>query len=235
MAVKEFQLDGIGTVKAFKRRGAKTIRLSIAGDGTIKVTMPYLAPYAAGLAFVRAKADWLKQHASAAKNSLLHDGQPIGKAHRLYFRPTNTELITSRIAGSEIVVCYPQNMSVDDEAVQSKAQQAVIRALRKQAAALLPGRLRSLATDCDFRFGTVTVKQLIRRWGSCDQRGNITLNLYLMILPWDLIDYVLLHELTHTKHLNHSPAFWDHMKQVLPDVQNCRRRIKQHQPRLPDL
>ena len=68
------------------------------------------------------------------------------------------------------------------------------------------------------------------RWGSCDSKRNIVLNLYLMELPWELIDYVLFHELTHTEVLRHGPDFWSAMKRVLPDVQRRRKAIKSYRP-----
>ena len=68
------------------------------------------------------------------------------------------------------------------------------------------------------------------RWGSCDQQHNIVLNLFLMQLPWELIDYVLVHELAHTQVLRHGPDFWQLMERLLPDCRSLRRRMRDHQP-----
>src|SRR5690606_36436720 len=92
--------------------------------------------------------------------------------------------------------------------VQKAAQAAAIRALRKEAETLLPQRLRTLAEQTGFTYNSVAVKQPKSRWGSCSHQKHITLNLFLMQLPWRLIDYVLLHELTHTKVMRHGPPFW---------------------------
>ncbi|HET8992036.1 MAG TPA: M48 family metallopeptidase, partial [Candidatus Saccharimonadales bacterium] len=64
--------------------------------------------------------------------------------------------------------------------------------------------------------------------GSCDQSKNITLNLYLMQLPWHLIDYVLLHELTHTVVFKHGPDFWAEMDKYLPDSKSLRSEMKDY-------
>jgi hypothetical protein len=87
-----------------------------------------------------------------------------------------------------------------------------------------------LAQKHGFEYSSVSVKRLKGRWGSCDQHQNIVLNLYLMQLPWELIDYVLLHELTHTRILRHGPDFWAAMQRVLPNVKAIRKEMKQHQP-----
>ena len=62
----------------------------------------------------------------------------------------------------------------------------------------------------------IRVKKVKTRWGSCSSKSNINLSLYLMLLSDDLIDYVILHELAHIKHQNHSAAFWNHLEDLLP-------------------
>ena len=76
----------------------------------------------------------------------------------------------------------------------------------------------------------MAVKRLKSRWGSCDQHTNIILNIFLMQLPWECIDYVLLHELTHTNVLHHGPDFWLAMTQVLPNVTQLRKAMRDYQP-----
>jgi predicted metal-dependent hydrolase len=121
-------------------------------------------------------------------------------------------------------------MAAQDPEVQKSAHRASIRALRTQAEKLLPVRLKQLADKYDFEYASVSVKQLKGRWGSCDTRGHITLNLFLMQLPWHLIDYVLLHELTHTKQLNHGADFWDEFLSHEPKAKDYRKQIKEHKP-----
>ena len=90
----------------------------------------------------------------------------------------------------------------------------VTEALRKQAKAILPLRLHELAAQHGFSFTRVGINSARTRWGSCSSRGHINLSLYLMMLPQTLSDYVLLHELCHTREMNHGPRFWALMDQV---------------------
>jgi predicted metal-dependent hydrolase len=119
---------------------------------------------------------------------------------------------------------------VHDQAVQNAARKASIRALRKEAEVLLPQRLQTLAQQTGLGYASVTVKQLKSRWGSCSADKDITLNLFLMQLPWHLIDYVLIHELTHTKVMRHGPPFWAEMESHLAGAKALRKEISKQQP-----
>ena len=92
-----------------------------------------------------------------------------------------------------------------------------IASLRLKAKAFLPGRLKTLAERYGFRYNRVTIKHNTSNWGSCSTKGNINLNLNLMRVPGPLQDYILLHELTHLRHADHSPAFHDELESLLKD------------------
>jgi predicted metal-dependent hydrolase len=80
--------------------------------------------------------------------------------------------------------------------------------LRAQAKQFLPKRVEVLAQRYGFAYSKVTVKDIHSRWGSCSSANNLNFSIYLMNLPDDLVDYVILHELCHTVHRNHGAHFW---------------------------
>ncbi|MEG1622042.1 MAG: SprT family zinc-dependent metalloprotease [Alistipes sp.] len=84
---------------------------------------------------------------------------------------------------------------------------AQIAEFRCQAKAELPARIATLAAQFGFRYGTVTIRSARTKWASCSSRNNLSLSLYMMMLPAHLRDYVIIHELCHTVHHNHSPRF----------------------------
>lgn len=229
MAFKQFALDDALNIKVYKRRGSRNIRLSIASTGEVRVSIPTWAPYASGLQFARSRQAWiLEQRQDVAP---LTDGQLVGKAHHLRFTTDSRDKKpTSRITAGEIIVRYPAELNSDDVAVQAVAQKACIRALRQQAQQLLPQRLTTLAARHGFSYNSVAIKQLKSRWGSCDTQKHIVLNLFLMQLPWECIDYVLVHELVHTKVLHHGADFWSTMEANLPNTKALRKQIKSYQP-----
>ena len=97
---------------------------------------------------------------------------------------------------------------------------------REEAREILNQKLSELATKHDFDYGKVSIRRQRTRWGSCSSKGNISLNMNLLHLPDELIDYVLLHELTHTKVNDHSSRFWDALVKVCPSAKIDRKRLK---------
>lgn len=229
MPAKEYKLTEELTIQVFKRRTNRSLRLSISPTGHVRVTIPSWAPYRAGYEFAKSRQDWIEQQRIVPKS--LSNGQAIGKAHRLELTPTpSATKVSSRLSENVIAVLYPVGLSEAESEVQSVARNASIKALRVQAEKLLPQRLKLLAETHGFEYHSVSVKRLKGRWGSCDNHSRIVLNLFLMQLPWDLIDYVLLHELCHTRVLKHGPDFWNQMKSVLPNTTVLKKELKTHQP-----
>lgn len=231
MAYKQFALDGIGDVTIYKRRGSRSVRLSVDHSGRVKVSMPTWLPYRTGLSYAVSKQAWLTQQLAQHQTPSLASGQTIGKQHQLLFEPSNDSAIRTRLTKqSDIIVRYPAHQTPAGATVQQAAQRACIRALRQEAEALLLPRLRDLATTHDLEFRSFAVKQLKGRWGSCDQRGHIVMNLFIMQLPWELIDYVLLHELAHTQHLHHGPDFWRLLDDMVPGARATSKRLRTFRP-----
>lgn len=97
---------------------------------------------------------------------------------------------------------------------QEWLKEVVVEQLRIQAKAILPVRTKKIAEQYGFIYNGVKIQSSKTCWGSCSQRNNINLSLYLMTLPSELVDYVIKHELCHTVHHDHSPAFWKLMDEV---------------------
>lgn len=228
MATKTIELEDIGPVVFYKRRGARNIRLSITHNGEVRVTLPFWAPYQSGIAFVKSKAEWIIEQKPEV--SLIEQGHQVGKAHHVTYEAGQGATVSTRVTGNEVRVLLPLGIRWNSPEAQKAVQSVGIRALKKEANRLLPGRLKLLADQHGYEYRAVSVKQLKGRWGSCSEQKDIILNCFLMQLPWELIDYVLLHELAHTKVMAHGPIFWEEMRRATPQVDKLRKAIKLHKP-----
>lgn len=228
MPQKTTEIVGVGEVLLVKRRGNSHIRLSFSRSGQVRVSLPFYVPYLAGIEFVKSKTDWINKH-RPEKNASLQDGDRIGKAHRIKFIVSQVAKQASvRVGSGKITVSCPVATPSTHQTVQKAAERGALKALKSEADKLLPQRLKELAAKHDFTYKSVSTKRLSSRWGSCSQTKEIVLNTYLMQLSWELIDYVILHELVHTEHLNHGEGFWARFEQVLPDAKKRRKLLKSH-------
>lgn len=98
-----------------------------------------------------------------------------------------------------------------------------IREMTEEAKRLLLPRVDALAKSIGVTYGRVTVRHQRTRWGSCSGKGNLNFNCLLVRCPAFVTDYVILHELCHRKHMNHSPAFWKTLAAVYPQYDIARR------------
>lgn len=107
-----------------------------------------------------------------------------------------------------------------------------IEALRVRAKQELPPRVEELAQEFGFEYGRITIRAARTKWGCCTSRNNLSLSLFLVTLPNHLRDFVLLHELCHTRHHNHSPRFHALLDQCLAGREKeLARELKQYTTR----
>ena len=97
---------------------------------------------------------------------------------------------------------------------------------KEAARALLVPMLESEALRIGVTYGRVSIKDTKRSWGSCSAKGNLNFHYKLQFLPLHLTRYVVVHELCHRKHLNHSAAFWTEVALWCEDVSGCRRELR---------
>ena len=101
-----------------------------------------------------------------------------------------------------------------------------LRQLALQTKQILPSRVAHYARLMGVTYGRITVRNQRTRWGSCSGKGNLNFNCLLALAPVEIMDYVIVHELCHLKHMNHSKAFWDLVGQIMPDYEIRRKWLK---------
>ncbi len=100
--------------------------------------------------------------------------------------------------------------------------------LSRRAKALLPERVAYFAAVIGVDYGRITIRSQRTRWGSCSSKGNLNFNCLLMLMPPEIQDYVVVHELCHRKEMNHSAAFWQEVAHVIPDYKERRAWLKEN-------
>lgn len=102
-----------------------------------------------------------------------------------------------------------------------------VKEYRRQAAKTLAERTAYWAERMGVTYGRITIREQVTRWGSCSAKGNLNFNYQLAYLPQELLDYVVVHELSHRRHMNHSAEFWQEVEKYYPAYEVCRKRLKE--------
>lgn len=141
--------------------------------------------------------------------------RPIGWDYRIstellqlsVVRGAGPSFVVERRPGVVRLIC-PSETDWTDTARQDWLRGRIEAELRNQSRQLLPPRLEALSRRWSLPYERLTVRGSRSRWGSCSSARHISLSYFLLRLPVRLVDYVLLHELAHTREMNHGPAFW---------------------------
>lgn len=221
--------EEFGTITIRRSARATQVRLRVAPNGTLRASLPVYAPLFLLKRLIKSSRPQLRAMLAQAQPVAAYtDGQQIGKSHTIVVRP-GTKLSVAR-SGQHIAVMLPADKTLASPDVVRAIREVSIAALRLEAKSYLPKRLRFLATQLGFEYERVRFSHASSRWGSCSSTGTISLNIALMKLPFELIDYVIVHELAHTVEMNHSPAFWSLVEAGDPQYKQHRRTLKQEAP-----
>ncbi|HET8883897.1 MAG TPA: SprT family zinc-dependent metalloprotease [Candidatus Saccharimonadales bacterium] len=223
--------EEFGTIILRRSARASHVRIKVAPDGRLRASLPLYAPLFLVKRLLKTSRNELRAMlAEQHSDTIFEHGMQIGKSHSLIVRSTSAKSATAKRHGQQIIVSLPSKKDINDTDVARIVRDAVIDALRLEAKSYLPKRLAFLANKYNFTYEKARFSHASGRWGSCSSNGTISLNIALMKLPFELIDYVLLHELSHTVHMNHSESFWHLVESADAQYKTHRRELKKESP-----
>lgn len=231
MPTKTILDSEFGEISLRTINSSRSIRARVGTDGRIAITMPPLTPQFIVKRFINSSREALRDliDQQQPKQTYQH-GDQIGKSHTLIVRAVETSNPKIIHDGQQIILSISPSLPIDNPDVQRLIRDNVIKALRKEAKSYLPRRLKFLADQNGFKYERTRFSHAGSRWGSCSSTGTISLNIALMKLPSELIDYVICHELAHTRQMNHSDKFWREVEILDPQFKLHKRQIKKYSP-----
>jgi len=196
-----------------------TLRLDKAGQPV--VTVPRFTPKLFVDAFVRQQRDWIatQQHHLHERQAEFVSDQFITVFGKQYQRKTDKTESASRVAirGKTLTIYLHQ---------PAKANQVLEKFLKNTATRYIIPRVHQLAKQMKVKFNKVSLRSQSTRWGSCSNAGNLSFNWKMVHFTPEIIDYVIIHELAHLKHLDHSKKFWQFVEQFDPEFKLHRGWLK---------
>jgi predicted metal-dependent hydrolase len=206
-------------------RRARRYVLRLRPDGTARVSIPRGGSAVQARRFAERNIPWLEHQ---LLRQALHPSGPkiwmagteiLFRGERVRLEPCSEDgVLLVRFAGQQLKLRQPTG----------DFRSAVEEHLWRMAADELPGRVRELASLHHFEVRRIMVRNQRSRWGSCSRHGTISLNWRLLQTPEFVRDYIILHELAHFKHMNHSRRFWTEVKRLCPDFERAEAWLKAH-------
>ena len=197
--------EGLGSVSFVRSTRARKLSIRINQRGEIRVSIPRFVSQKQAERFFRSKQEWVKKQLNALKIRDCSQGLP-------------------REGG--IIQIRGKEFPVHCMASESQVEMAIWRILHKEALNYLPDRVRELSEKHGYQIHGLKIRKMLTRWGSCTARKSINLNSWLVMLPDHLADYVILHELVHTRIKNHSLLFWAELDGLGADKDGARKSLK---------
>ena len=203
-------------------RRKKTLELTVR-DGVVAVAAPRRVSGGDIREFVLSKADWIAERLArpaqpTLRNQLREGGELpwLGVPHAVVLDPAASEPVALTLLDIRFKADGAEEMAADFE-----------RWGRARAAEYIRERVGHWAPVLGVRPGKITIRSQKRRWGSASRSGNLQFNWRLMLVPPRLIDYVVVHELSHLRHPNHGAEFWAYLDGQMPGAKQLQRELHQ--------
>ncbi len=227
---EEYIHPELGAIRLQRRVGCRRISISVGRGGRIVVTRPWYVSGRAALEFVNQKKEWIAAARHRATKSAESPTLTTGyrtRTHTLRIECSGTRN-SYTIRPDEVMVTLTSKVDPTSDAGQQMIRTAVIETLRAEAHTTLPPMVERLAAKYGFSYNGLTIKNIHSKWGSCSATNHLNFSLYMMLLPDELIEFIILHELCHTVHKNHSAHFHALLNSVVGgNEQSLNRKLRQ--------
>ena len=236
MKSKILTLPDIGDIKIEKSRRNKHINLKIKPPGIVLISMPVNADFKQAEKFIKEKKDWIKEHLELVKDKaprkeFIDESTNFRtEKHTLKFHTHAKECVETRIRNSVINIYYYESWNIADDFVQKCIRKSIGMALKIEGREYLSQRIEYWSKKTELKYKSLTFVDVKSHWGMCMEDNRIKLNVHLIRLPKELIDYIILHELAHIKEKNHSSSFYALLGTLLPNHRELSKEMKKYSP-----
>ncbi|HXS14867.1 MAG TPA: SprT family zinc-dependent metalloprotease [Candidatus Saccharimonadales bacterium] len=200
-----------------------SIAITVAPDGTIEVKAPRFAPQSLINAFLREKQDWIEKTLSQIEKR-----KPAKKTYQngeaFYFlgeKKTFTIYNGIEIKIKDSQLLFPQVMLL-------RAQKEIISWYKKQAGTIITQRLFTKSSEMKASYKSFFISDTKSKWGTCFPDNSLQFNWRLVMAPIMVLDYVIIHELTHTTEKNHGDNFWRRVRNFTPAYRQHRKWLEEN-------
>ncbi len=209
------------------RSRRKTFALMIKSDGTLVVRAPLAATSVQIERIVQQKADWIqKKQAEVKQRQSQSPPKQFSSGETFLFLGAEYPLVIAQKQSRPLVLTHSY-FHLSHSALP-RAREVFTHWYQQQARQIFTERAAFYAAHNGLDYKSIRITSARTRWGSCSSKGNLSFTWRLVMAPPQVIDYVVAHELAHLQVRNHSPAFWQKVKTIMPDYLQYRRWLDAH-------
>ena len=212
------------------RSKRKTISMEVMRDGSLIIRAPYLTTQSQIEALVQSKESWIRKKQDLVRVSSQEAPPRNFVAGELYW-------YLGKLYPLELVDNQDEPLTLKDkfyldESFQNKGLLVFSNWYKKRATEVIKTQVKLRAQENGFSYSRVRITSAKTRWGSCSSKGSLNFTWRLVMAPSEVIDYVVVHELTHLIIRNHSNDYWNEVGKVMPDYDQYRKWLKENGHRL---
>lgn len=234
MRSKIYSLPIAGDIVICKHSQSKKLSIKLKPNSIPKVIIPTLMTYDMGFSFACEKEAWILEHQKKLSENikpkiLINETNGFKtRFHEITIGKHSKKSIQNINNGNAITLLFPEEEDINTAENQTRIKKFILNILRVEAKKYLPKRTQFFAEKYSFTYNQIFIKNQKSRWGSCSGNNNINLNLHLMRLPEHLSDFIILHELCHTVHKNHSPKFHELLNTLTGNEKELNKELRKY-------
>lgn len=211
-------------VEFVRNNRARSYILRLTPDGGARVTIPWGGSKTQALEFAQTKTDWLDRQLKRSEPR--RQIRKWRNGTKILYRGEWVRLQVQVRDGRQYVSFADQSLMVSH--ADGDLKDAVEKHLRAISQKEVPPLVHAMARHHDVSISQVQIRNQRSRWGSCSSRGTISLNWRLIQIPESVRDYLIIHELMHTREMNHSARYWKHVAKACPEYEKAEKWLHKH-------
>lgn len=222
----EFDKDLAIEVVRTNRKKTASIKII---DGSVQVIVPQKLSNTRVEELIRKRTPWIRQKLRQQSETVIPKPKEYVSGENFTYLGRNyrLKLLTGGLREVKLREGYLE-LAVSKRTTGKDIRNALVDWYEEHARERLTEKTAQYSETMGVSYNSIVVKNYKSRWGSCSSKGDISYNWRIIIAPHHIVNYVVVHELCHLKHPNHSPAYWNSVKRVIPDYKEYRQWLKKH-------
>lgn len=208
----------------------RTVGLSVRRSGDVILRIPQGYPKEDALLFAQKKSEWISKHLNTYQSQqfpvrMYHTGDTISFLGTEYtIQRQKGKVLRAAFVDSSLIITVPESFSEDE--VSESARVATIYLFRREGTARLLSEVSIQAKRCGVEVPHLRIWEQSSKWGCCTPKNGIILNVNCLLAPKIVIEYLIIHEVSHLKYRNHQQEFWNEVRRLMPDYEIAERLLK---------